>query len=220
MMLNVKGLFKSFGSGKEKIEVLKGVEFSMAEGEIAALMGPSGVGKSTLLHLVAGLDKPDSGEIRIASNLVTALKGCDLDSFRNSTIGIIYQHNYLLSEFTALENAFLPALKKEKAMVAKKKAEELLRVVGLQNRLKHFPSELSGGEQQRVAVARSLVNSPLLLLADEPTGDLDEKTSEIVFGLLHSIVRSRGLTLLMATHNTGLAEKCDRIMKLHNGQIG
>lgn len=219
MMLEVRKLFKSFGSGREKIEVLRGVDISLRKGEIAALMGPSGVGKSTLLHLVAGLDRPASGEVLVGGRALASLGDEELDAFRNGTIGIVYQHHYLLPEFTALENTMIPCLKSRGASESADRAAELLATVGLKERLRHFPSQLSGGEQQRVAVARALIMSPEVLLADEPTGDLDESTSDVVFDLICSIARKRGLTLLMATHNLRLAEKCDRIMKLHGGRI-
>lgn len=219
MMLEVRNLFKSFGSGGERIEVLRGVGFSLGKGEIAALMGPSGVGKSTLLHLVAGLDRPVSGEVLVGGRALTSLGNEEVDSFRNRTIGIVYQHHYLLPEFTALENTMIPCLKSRRAAESAARAAELLGTVGLKDRLDHFPSQLSGGEQQRVAVARALIMSPEVLLADEPTGDLDEATSDVVFELIFSIARERGLTLLMATHNLRLAEKCDRIMRLHGGRI-
>ncbi len=219
MMLEVRGLLKSFGSGGEKINVLRGVDLSLGKGEIAALMGPSGVGKSTLLHLVAGLEPPDSGEIAVDGRDLSSLSGDDLDTFRNRTIGIVYQHHYLLPEFTAFENVFLPTLKSAWTAASKRKALDLLEAVGLGERLNHFPSQLSGGEQQRVSLARALVMSPRLVLADEPTGDLDEATSDSVFDLIFSLARNREITLLMATHNLRLAEKCDRIMKLHGGRI-
>jgi len=219
-MLEVKGLVRSFGSGGERIEVLRGVDLMLEKGEISALMGPSGVGKSTLLHLIAGLDRPDSGEVLVGGRSVTAMKDVELDSFRNRTIGIVYQHHYLLSEFTALENVLIPSLKSGDRASAASRAESLLETVGLRPRMRHLPSQLSGGEQQRVAVARALIMSPELLLADEPTGDLDEATSDTVFDLIFSIARSRGLTLLMATHNQRLADRCDRIIRLHNGRAG
>lgn len=218
-MLKVRALFKSFGPVGGKIAVLRGVDLSLEKGGIAALMGPSGVGKSTLLHLVAGLEPPDSGEVEVGGRSLGAIAGEELDSFRNRTIGIVYQHHYLLPEFTALENVMVPTLKSGPAGDGRRKAAELLEAVGLKDRLGHFPSQLSGGEQQRVSLARALVMSPRLVLADEPTGDLDETTSDMVFDLIFSLSRAREITLLMATHNLRLAEKCDRIMRLHGGRI-
>lgn len=219
MMLSLKGVKKSFGGKKESIEVLKGVDFSVKKGETVAIMGPSGVGKSTLLHLIGGLLKPDSGEIEIEGTNISVFTEEETDVFRNKTIGFVFQHHYLLSEFNALENVFVPALLSKKKKEAEKKAEELLKSVGLWERKRHYPSELSGGEQQRVAIARALINSPKLLLADEPTGDLDEETSISVFELLRSLVEKENLTLLMATHNKNLAERCDTILFLHSGKI-
>ncbi|MCX7830129.1 MAG: ABC transporter ATP-binding protein [Acidobacteria bacterium] len=220
MILNLIDVKKSFRGKKEIVEVLKGVDFSVGKGETVAIMGPSGVGKSTLLHLIGGLLKPDIGKIEIEGNDIASLSEDKTNIFRNQTIGFVFQHHYLLSEFNALENVYIPALLTKSKKECEAKAQELLKSVGLIERKEHYPSELSGGEQQRVAIARALINSPKLLLADEPTGDLDEKTSVAVFELLCSLVAKENLTLLMATHNKNLAEKCGRILFLHDGKIG
>lgn len=219
MILSLKEVKKSFNSKKEKIQVLKGITFSIKKGDMVAIMGPSGVGKSTLLHLIAGLLKPDSGVIEVNEIDITKFSEEETDFFRNKTIGFVFQHHYLLSEFTAIENVFIPALLTQNRKKAKEKGETLLKEVYLLERKNHYPSQLSGGEQQRVAIARALINSPTLLLADEPTGDLDESTSLKVFELLKSLVKKENLTMLMATHNKVLAEKCDHILFLHNGFI-
>jgi lipoprotein-releasing system ATP-binding protein len=219
-MLRVQGLAKGYPSGEEWLPVLKGVDLDLARGEVVALTGPSGVGKSTLLHLVAGLDRPDEGTIEADSVAVTSLRGRELDRYRNRWVGIVYQFHFLLPEFTALENAMVPALIAGVAPAeASVRALELLGRVGLLGRAHHRPSQLSGGEQQRTSLARALVNHPKLLLADEPTGNLDEATAEQVFGLLLDLRREMGLTVLLATHNTHLASRCDRILALHEGSL-
>ncbi len=219
MMLKVENVFKSFYSGKETTEVLKGANFYVEKGESVAIMGPSGVGKSTLLHLIAGLLKLDSGLIEVDGDNLSSMNEKQTDLFRNKTIGFVFQHHYLLSEFTALENVFIPSLITEKRAKVEGKAIELLKKVNLENRMNHYPNQLSGGEQQRVAIARSLINSPKLILADEPTGDLDEQTGIVVFEMLKELVERENLTLLLATHNKDLANRCDRILHLHKGLI-
>jgi lipoprotein-releasing system ATP-binding protein len=219
-MLRVRGLKKGYPSGEEWLPVLKGVDLELARGEVVALTGPSGVGKSTLLHLVAGLDRPDGGTIEADSVAVTSLRGRELDRYRNRWVGIVYQFHFLLPEFTALENAVVPALIAGVAPAeASARAGELLGRVGLLGRAHHRPSQLSGGEQQRTSLARALVNRPKLLLADEPTGNLDEATAEQVFGLLLELRREMGLTVLLATHNGRLASRCDRTLALHEGSL-
>ena len=219
-LVTVRGLEKTYSSGSETIRVLRGVDFDLEEGEAVALMGPSGVGKSTLLHMLAGLDAPDGGAIRINGNDLAALRGNHLDAFRRTTVGVVYQFHFLLPEFTALENVMLPAIIAGRGREARAAAARLLEEVGLSGRVDHTPARLSGGEQQRVAIARALVNAPRLLLADEPTGNLDESTAAQVFDLLMDLRRSRGLTFLMATHNPGLAASCTRTLRLKDGKIG
>ena len=219
-MLRLEGVHKRFASGTDWIQVLKAVDLSVQQGEVVALTGPSGIGKSTLLHLIAGLDRPDGGLISVDGRIVTDLKGPALDQFRRHSVAIVYQFHFLLPEFSALENVMLPAIVAGNGREAERRARELLSEVGLENRAEHAPSKLSGGEQQRVAIARALINSPRVLLADEPTGNLDEETAAVVFELLLSLKRRHGLTVLMATHNSGLAGACDRILRLKDGRIG
>ncbi len=191
----------------------------LEKGEVVALVGPSGVGKSTLLHLVAGLDKPGRGVIRVAGRSVAALKGAELDRYRSRTIGMVYQFHFLLPEFDALENVMMPAVIAGSRNGVRSRARKLLEDVGLKGRLHHSPAQLSGGEQQRVAIARALMNEPELMLADEPTGNLDEDTGDSVFDLLLALSRDRGLTVLVATHNSKLAQACRRIVRLEEGRV-
>lgn len=218
-MLAVRGLCKSYRSGTATLEVLRGVDLDVAAGEVVALMGPSGVGKSTLLHVVAGLDRPDGGSVEVAGQAVFALKGAALDRFRSRTLGIVYQSHFLLPEFTALENVMMPAVAAGARDGGRKAAGDLLSEVGLSERSHHFPAQLSGGEQQRASLARALVNAPRLLLADEPTGNLDEATAGAVAGLLLDLAKKRGLAVLLATHNPGLAAACHRTVRLGEGRV-
>jgi len=219
MMLKVENIFKSFYSGKEVTEVLKGATFYVKKGESVAIMGPIRGWKKHPLHLIAGLLKLDSGLIEVDGNNLSSMNERQTDLLRNKTIGFVFQHHYLLSEFTALENVFIPSLITEKRGKVEGKAVDLLKKVHLENRMNHYPNQLSGGEQQRVAIARSLINSPKLILADEPTGDLDEQTGTVVFEMLKELVEKENLTLILATHNKELASKCDRILYLHKGLI-
>jgi len=216
-MIQLEGVHKRFASGSEWIHILKGADLSVQDREVVALTGPSGVGKSTLLHLIGGLDHPDAGLIRVDDKVVTDLKGIDLDQFRRRSVAIVYQFHFLLPEFSALENVMLPAIVAGDGRDAEKRSRKLLREVGLEARENHAPSKLSGGEQQRVAIARALINEPRVLLADEPTGNLDEETAGLVFDLLMDLKNQHGLTILIAT---GLAGACDRILRLKDGRIG
>lgn len=207
-------------SGKP-LEVLRGINLIINKGEMVALVGPSGAGKSTLLHSAGLLEKPTSGQVIIGDKPSESLNDQERTILRRHTIGFVYQFHHLLPEFTALENVMIPQLIAGVSKAnAKKRALELLNKVGLENRVSHRPAKLSGGEQQRVAIARALANHPKLLIADEPTGNLDPETAETVFALLRSLTRSEGLAALVATHNYDLAHKMDRIVTLHNGQLG
>jgi lipoprotein-releasing system ATP-binding protein len=219
-LLEVRNLHKSFRTEKSRVDVLNGIDLSVEEGDTIALVGASGAGKSTLLHVIGTLDRPTSGEVLFRGNDVFKMGNGELASFRNRSIGFVFQFHHLLPEFTALENVMMPALiggmAKEKAREA---ASALLSDVGLSHRLTHKPGELSGGEQQRVAIARALVLSPALLMADEPTGNLDRKTSEEVHELLSGIQEKTGLTLIIVTHNERLAARMGKTIRLVDGRI-
>jgi lipoprotein-releasing system ATP-binding protein len=216
----VQDVCKSFARDGDRVEVLKGVGFHIAPGELVAIVGPSGVGKSTLLHLLGALERPTSGEIRYGGTGLSGLSDPDLALFRNRQVGFVFQFHHLLPEFSALENVMLPLLiRRSPAGQAKERAAMLLRSVGLTERLQHRPGELSGGEQQRVALARALVGEPTVLLADEPTGNLDSKTGEEVFALLRQLNRERHLTSVLVTHNEVMARQADRILRMLDGRI-
>jgi lipoprotein-releasing system ATP-binding protein len=218
-LIQVQQLFKSYENGTKRVEVLKGVDLVFSKGEKAAIVGASGVGKTTLLHILGTLDRPTSGRVFYEGKDIYALNERDLALFRNREIGFVFQFHHLLPEFSALENTMMPCLiqgvpKKEAAS----RAEAILTLVGLQDRLPHKPGELSGGEQQRVAVARGLVLEPKVLLADEPTGNLDTQTGESVFDLLQELNQIKGVTLIVVTHNLKLAEKLSRQIQLIDGK--
>jgi lipoprotein-releasing system ATP-binding protein len=219
-LLEVKNLYKSYGSGTAKVEVLKGIDLTVESGDTVALVGPSGAGKSTLLHVMGTIDRPTSGSVLFDGKEIFALSDQPLAAFRNHSIGFVFQFHHLLPEFSALENVMMPLLiAGEKKSLAEGKARGLLDSVGLSHRVTHRPGELSGGEQQRVAIARALVTSPKLLLADEPTGNLDMKTSEEVHALLYSIQKNTGISLVIVTHNEKLAAGMGRIVRLVDGRI-
>jgi lipoprotein-releasing system ATP-binding protein len=218
-LIQVQQLFKSFGSGTKRVEVLKGVDLTFSQGERAAIVGASGVGKTTLLHVLGTLDRPTAGKVLYEGKDIYALNEKKLALFRNREIGFVFQFHHLLPEFSALENTMMPCLiqgiqKKE----ASSRAEAILTLVGLKQRLSHKPGELSGGEQQRVAVARALVLEPKVLLADEPTGNLDTQIGESVFDLLQELNQIKGVTLIVVTHNLKLAEKLSRQIQLIDGK--
>ncbi|HVP80019.1 MAG TPA: ABC transporter ATP-binding protein [Thermodesulfobacteriota bacterium] len=218
-LIEVQKIFKSYGNGTKRVEVLKGVDLTFHRGEKAAIVGASGVGKTTLLHVLGTLDRPTAGKVLFEGKDIYALNEKDLAFFRNREIGFVFQFHHLLPEFNALENTMMPCLirgiSKEESL---SRAETILTMVGLNERFSHKPGELSGGEQQRVAVARALVLEPKVLLADEPTGNLDTKTGESVFDLLQEMNRIKGVTLVVVTHNVKLAEKLSRQIQLIDGK--
>jgi lipoprotein-releasing system ATP-binding protein len=221
-VLRLEGIEKIYNRGLPgEVSVLRGASLTLERGEVAALVAPSGAGKSTLLHISGLLDTPDAGRVFIGGAEMGAQNDRRRTETRRGKIGFVYQFHHLLPEFTALENVALPQLANGVAPgVARARAQELLDRVGLAPRAAHRPAELSGGEQQRVAVCRALANRPALLLADEPTGNLDPETSEMVFGVLIELVRGTGLAALIATHNPELAARMDRILHLDGGRIG
>ncbi len=214
MIIDAQNIEKSFGS----LKVLKGVNFQVAPQEVVSIMGASGAGKSTLLQILGTLSTPDAGTLTIEGTDVLHLPQKQLSAFRNKRIGFVFQAHHLLPEFTALENVMIPALiggagRKE----AKEKAAELLKTVGLEERTSHKPAELSGGEQQRVAIARALINQPAILFADEPSGNLDSRTKEDIHKLFFQLRKQLGQTIVIVTHDAGLAEMCDRTCHMKDG---
>ena len=219
-IVQITGLTRSFEQGGVRIDVLRGVDLSIAPGEIVALLGPSGSGKSTMLQATGLLEGGFGGRIEIAGIDASALSGDDRTSLRRDHLGFVYQFHHLLPDFSALENVVLPQLVAGKSQVdAEARAQELLGALGLGQRLEHRPSQLSGGEQQRVAVARALANRPQLVLADEPTGNLDEATADMVLQQFLRLVRGEGSAALVATHNERLALAMDRVVRLHDGHL-
>jgi lipoprotein-releasing system ATP-binding protein len=218
-ILEVKSLNKQYRSGTTgMVEVFKDITFSVSEGEVVALTGASGSGKSTLLNIIGTLDKPNRGEVLVSGKDISKLSGTILAAFRNKHIGFIFQFHHLLPEFTALENVAMPALVAGESLdAASKRASELLGEIGLSNRASHRPAELSGGEAQRVAVARAFMMQPALVLADEPTGNLDPENSEKLFGLILSLASKYRQTFLIATHNHELAKSTNRALHLEKG---
>jgi lipoprotein-releasing system ATP-binding protein len=218
--VTVRGLEKSFAVGERKLAVLRDLDLVVEQGEMVAIVGASGVGKSTLLQLVGGLDRIDRGVVRIGETDVSTADDDALVAFRNQQVGFVFQFHHLLPEFTAVENVAMPLrIAGVSPAEAEPRAEMLLREVGLSERMSHRPGMLSGGEQQRVAVARALVMRPALLLADEPTGDLDETTGESLHSLPRGMHAAYGLTSLIATHNPRLAAACDRALCLEDGKL-
>ncbi len=220
-LVSVQNLHKSYPTaGGGKLTVLGGVDLEIEQGEILAIVGESGTGKSTLLHLIGALDRPDQGKVLFEGREVFGRSDADLAKFRNDSIGFVFQFHHLLPEFTAAENVAMPALIGRTPMSqALKRAGELLALMGLADRAQHVPSELSGGEQQRVAVARALMNSPKMVLADEPTGNLDAKTSARLHEELANLSREMGQTFVIVTHNPDLASRADRVLALEGGVL-
>ncbi len=216
--IRAEGLRKSFRSGASELQVLNGVDLTVGRGELIAVIGPSGSGKSTLLHLLGALDTPTSGAIYFDGKALATLSEAERADYRNRAIGFVWQRHHLLPDFTAAENIAMPLLVNgTPSGEAERAARRWLGEVGLAERAGHRAGELSGGEQQRVAIARALVTGPRLLLADEPTGDLDEQNAEAVFGLMQHLHSAHGLTSVMATHNLSLARRCNRVLALQHG---
>ena len=215
-MLSGRKIFKNFGT----VEVLKGVDIEIQQGEVASIVGPSGSGKSTLLHILGTLDRADEGSVFMLGEEITALSGKKLAAFRNKNIGFVFQFHHLLPEFTALENVCIPGwLGGRRKSEVRVEAEKLLNMVGLSHRLDNKPNQLSGGEQQRVAVARSLINKPALIMADEPTGNLDSANARELHQLFFDLRKEFGQTFLIVTHNEELAGLSDRVLHMRDGVI-
>ena len=219
-ILCIKSLEKSYRSGSETIKVLRGIDLTVAAGTTVVISGESGCGKTTLLNLTGALDAPSGGRISVNGVEISSRSEDDLHEYRNRTVGFIFQFHFLLNDFSAYENVIIPSLiGKKNRRNSRIKAEKLLKDVGLDKRSDHFPFELSGGERQRVAVARALMNDPLLILSDEPTGNLDEKNSALVEDLLFELVEKYGTTLLLVTHDQALAKKGNRHYELAHGKL-
>jgi len=219
-MIIVTNLHKTFSMGTYELPVLKGINLEIKQGELIAIVGASGAGKSTLLHIIGTLDKPTSGTVTVNGQDLFTMSDAQQADFRNKRIGFVFQFHHLLPEFTALENAGMPALVQRRDSAAvEADATALLTEVGLGKRLHHKPGELSGGEQQRVAIARALMQKPDLVLADEPTGNLDSHTGDALFGLMRDLNKARGITFVIVTHNDKLSAQADRIIYMQDGMI-
>ncbi|HTP79862.1 MAG TPA: ABC transporter ATP-binding protein [Bacteroidota bacterium] len=221
-LLRGEGIRKEYQTGKNvSLQVLRGVDIELRDGEFVVIVGPSGSGKSTLLHILGGLDRPSEGKVFVDETDIFGMSEEGIAAFRNSTLGFVFQFHHLLPEFSALENVCMPALIKGVSLrQAIPKGEKLLRQVGLEDRRNHKPAELSGGEQQRVAVARALMNDPRIVLADEPSGNLDEENGLHLHRLLAELCEKRGVTFIVATHNPDLARRATRVLRLTDGKLG
>jgi lipoprotein ABC transporter, ATP-binding protein len=219
-LLSSQNISKFYQEGNQQTEVLKQVSFSMQPGELVAIVGSSGSGKSTLLHTLGGLDQPSSGEVFINGQSLQKMTPNALAKLRNQYLGFVYQFHHLMADFTALENVMMPMLiGRQNKGEAQSRAEQMLSAVGLQHRISHRPSALSGGERQRVAIARALVNNPALVLADEPTGNLDHKTTESIFELIQQLNQEKQIAFLLVTHDLSLAEKLNRRLIMQDGVL-
>ena len=220
ILLNCQNITKYYTEGSTQTQVLKDVTFSLYNNELVAIVGSSGSGKSTLLHTLGGLDQPTSGEVFIKGQSLQKSSADELAKLRNRHLGFVYQFHHLMADFTALENVLMPMLiGNQNKIEAKERAEKILSAVGLSHRMSHRPSALSGGERQRVAIARALVNNPSLVLADEPTGNLDRKTTESIFELIQQLNQEQGIAFLLVTHDLGLAEKLNRRLVMQDGVL-
>ncbi len=220
IIVNAVNIHKNFMLGKREIPVLKGIDLKIHRGELLVIVGPSGVGKSTLLHILGALDRPSSGQVYISETMIFEKSDNELANLRNRTVGFVFQFHHLLPEFTALENVAMPGFiaghSRKSCLI---KAESLLAEFNLQDRIDHKPSELSGGEQQRVAVARALINDPHIILADEPSGNLDAKSGELLHDLLLKLSTEKNQTIVVATHNLELKNKAQRVVEMYDGTI-
>lgn len=222
-MLEAKNIHKVYKNGKKELRVLKGIDIKIEKGRFVAIVGPSGAGKSTLLHILGGLDKPTEGKVLLEEQDIYELNDSAISEMRNKRIGFVFQFYHLLSEFTVLENVLMPALIKSQATghrsQVKEKAENLLQEVGLQEKIQHFPNQLSGGEAQRTAIARGLINEPDVLLCDEPTGNLDSATGNDIISLIKKMNLEKLMTVIMVTHNVELAKSADKVYHLRDGIV-
>ncbi|MDR9417370.1 ABC transporter ATP-binding protein [Gracilimonas sp.] len=222
IVLEAKDLHKSFpaAQGRDELHVLQGMDLSISEGSVTSIIGSSGSGKSTLLHILGGLDRPDSGDIYWDNENITDYSADDMAEFRNSYIGFVFQFHHLLPEFSALENIAMPSLIAGKSSKeAFERANDLLKLFGIENRKEHRPTQLSGGEQQRVSMARALMNEPRIILADEPTGNLDQSNTDIILDQLFQLRELTGVSVLLITHEKEIASRSDRILELKNGTL-